>query len=305
VLIKRLGGPGDHGIDIAGFLTEQSLAGEWDCYQCKHYSKTLDPTDAWIEMLKVFRSVLAKHYVMPRRYWFVAPRGAGLTLDLHLSNPEVLESEFLQWLTTNKKALAETTASEREEILALAANTDFSKFQAMPPVAIIQLHSRTKYHSLRFAVPIPPRNGVAVPPDELTAHEARYVNQLLAVYIERHGDERLTREGLRTDPRTSKHFGRQRQAFYAAESLRLHARDSVPEGTFARLQDDLLAGVIETADQDYPSGFHRMQNVLSVSMQLDLTRHALIQIANNDDRKGVCHQLVNDSRLTWLDNGKQ
>lgn len=302
-LIKRLGGPNDHGIDIAGLLADQGLQGEWDCYQCKHYEKALEPVDAWTEILKVFRAVRAGHYTMPKRYWFVAPKGAGLTLDAYFTSPETLRTEFLKWLNENNTIARATTAEERLAITALATSTDFARFQAMPPADIVNLHSRTKYHAVRFAVPVPPRGDVGAPPEALAGHEVRYVDQLLAVYVERHGDDSMTREGLAVDGRTSTHFGRQRQAFYTAEALRIHARDAVPENTFARLQSDLLDGVVETAERDHSTGYERMQSVLEASTQLDLSRHELIQIAGNADRKGVCHQLVNDSRLTWLDDG--
>jgi hypothetical protein len=37
----------------------------------------------------------------------------------------------------------------------------------------------------------------------------------------------------------------------SAEALRLYARDSVPEGTFQALQDDVHAGVVEVAESDH------------------------------------------------------
>ena len=87
VLVKRMGGPGDLGIDVAGFKTAKGLEGPWDCYQCKQYAAPLQPSDAWPEILKIFRAAVAGECVMPDAYLFVAPKGAGLKLTKMLSQP--------------------------------------------------------------------------------------------------------------------------------------------------------------------------------------------------------------------------
>jgi hypothetical protein len=93
---------------------------------------------------------------------------------------------------------------------------------------------------------------------------------------------------------------RQRISFYKAESLRVYARDSVPPGTFNKLQDDIYSGVIDTAEANHPNGYVRLSSVLSQVGQLDLNRHKLIAVSDIDDRKGICHQLANADRLTWV-----
>ena len=80
----------------------------------------------------------------------------------------------------------------------------------------------------------------------------------------------------------------------------VYARDSVPPGTFDKLQDDIHSGVIDTAEADHGTGFDRLTSVLSLVGQLDLSRHTLITVTEIDDRKGICHQLANADRLTWL-----
>jgi hypothetical protein len=59
VQIKRFGGSGDHGADIAAFKTPAGLEGAWDCFQCKHYAKPLSFGDATPEILKLFRAACA------------------------------------------------------------------------------------------------------------------------------------------------------------------------------------------------------------------------------------------------------
>jgi hypothetical protein len=39
--VMRNGGANDHGVDVAGFLSDQGFDGAWDCFQCKNYGKAL------------------------------------------------------------------------------------------------------------------------------------------------------------------------------------------------------------------------------------------------------------------------
>ena len=96
------------------------------------------------------------------------------------------------------------------------------------------------------------------------------------------------------------HLQRQREAFYSAEALRLYARDSVPDGTYELLQGDVYTGVIDTAEADHASGMDRLRAVLTQSGQLDLGAHSLISVSRIEDRQGICHQLANADRLTWV-----
>lgn len=80
----------------------------------------------------------------------------------------------------------------------------------------------------------------------------------------------------------------------------MYARDSVPDGTFELLQGDVYSGVIDTAEADHASGLDRLRAVLTQSGQLDLGAHALISVSRIEDRQGICHQLANADRLTWV-----
>src|SRR5665213_1099175 len=52
VQIKRFGGTGDRGADVAAFRSENGFEGPWDCFQAKHYANSLTFSDAAPEMLK-------------------------------------------------------------------------------------------------------------------------------------------------------------------------------------------------------------------------------------------------------------
>lgn len=299
--IKRLGGPGDHGVDVAAFKTEYGLEGAWDCFQCKHYANSLMPSDVWPEILKLFLAVLASEYSMPDHYTFVAPKGAGLSLDPLMSAPSKLKLRFLEWLET-KPASTQIGSSDKIALRAMIDATDFSRFDVMPTAEVITRHSQSRYHEVRFALPLKPRKDSETPPSEIADDEVRYIDQLLATYVERYPATEFDRPTLSAEPLVREHFTRQRTNFYKAESLRLYSRDSVPNGTFEALKNDVLSGVVEVAEADHSNGYSRLQKTLAASSQLDLSSHHLIQVADLDDRKGMCHQLVNERKLTWMED---
>ena len=100
--------------------------------------------------------------------------------------------------------------------------------------------------------------------------------------------------GLRTD------FLRQRERFYQAESLRNFARDTVPEGTFEALQEDIFQGVIDVAASDHEDGLARMRATIAQSARLPVTSSPLSSVTRVPDKQGICHQLANVDRLTWV-----
>lgn len=299
VQIKRLGGSNDKGADVAAFKTDRGFEGDWDCFQGKHYAKPLGWSDAFPEMLKVFASTVNGHYTLPNLYAFLAPKGCGTSFNRFLSKPVELQQEFLTELGKPKGIAAVFDVSLRDQVRTLAEATDFAMFRSVELVDAIAAHQTTAYHVARFGGPLPPRPPAVGAPAAIGASEARYVAQLMDVYREVQSADVIP-ETLHSEPRLARHFQRQRESFYSAESLRLHARDAVPPGTFEALQDDVHSGVIEIAESNHVSSMERLTQVLQTSTQIDLSSHALTTISQTDDRKGICHQLANEDRLIWM-----
>jgi hypothetical protein len=299
VQIKQLGGPGDQGIDVAAFKSEQGLEGPWDCFQGKHYARELRPADAWAEMLKVFLHVDAGDYVLPDTYQFLAPKGCGGTLNRLLSTPTKLRIEFLAALDAGGPLVKDVECDVLGRVRDLAMATDFAMFKSVELHDALQTHATTRYHLGRFGAPALSRSPVDDPPEELGAHETNYVGELRKVYAEACDEDLSDVSTLAAHPEFGEHFKRQRYSFYSAEALRMDVRDAVPEGTFERLQDDVLAGVIETVDAEQGSGMARLTAALTHATLLDLSAHPLVSLARPNDRKGICHQLANNSRVTW------
>lgn len=300
VQIKRLGGSNDKGVDVAAFKTAQGFEGGWDCFQGKHYADPIGWSDAFPEILKIFASVANAHYTMPEMHAFLAPKGCGTSLNRLLSRPSELRKKFLEELERTDGIAFQLDDALREQVRTLAAGTDFSMFKSVELVDAISTHRTTAYHVARFGGPVPPRPPATGAPAAIADSETRYVEQLFEVYRESHPADNLAPDTLHAQPRLASHFQRQRESFYSAEALRLHARDAVPPGTFEALQTDVHSGVIEVADAEHASPMDRLTQVLQASTQIDLTSHALTSISRTEDRKGICHQLANDDRLTWV-----
>ena len=103
-------------------------------------------------------------------------------------------------------------------------------------------------------------------------------------------------------PDCEKHFARQRESFYFAESLRTFARDSVPLGTFEDLQNDMFDGVIDTAESEHEHGLIKLKSVLNDSKSVPLDSNGLFETIRVKDRYGICHQLANDNKLKWVED---
>lgn len=300
IQVKRIGGSGDQGIDIAGFLSDNHFEGEWDCYQAKHYVDALTPATAYAEMLKMFGHVAMAHYTLPRSYYFVAPKGAGPTLNRLISHPNEFKQKFLAAISDGTPLVGGIDENILMATRELAERTDFSMFTATQLTELLAGHAATQYHAFRFGTALPPRGQVDAPPADLESGEARYVEELLRVYREAMGSAEMSVEDLQHHVGHSEHFRRQRRAFYSAEALRMYARDSVPPGTFDRLVDHLHEGVIEVADADYPTGRERLTAVLTQATNVQLDSQRLVEITGPEDRRGVCHHLANDDRLKWV-----
>lgn len=300
--VKRMGGTNDHGVDVAGFKTDQGFEGPWDCYQGKHYNRALRESDAFPEILKVFKAVYDEYYTMPQRYAFIAPQNCGRSLEKLLSQPSQLRIKFIEWVEQKKGKAASLSENTQNGILELVKKTDFSCFQSVEVGYMIETHKKTRYHASRFGEPLPNRKPYDCHiPEKIKNHEERYVSQLIEIYKEKIPNEEFSPDNISSHSKYGSHFQRQRESFYSAEALRLYARDSVPEGTFEDLQEDIYSGVIETAEGPHQSGLERLSSVLTAAGQLDLQSHKLISVSYMTDRKGICHQLANKGRLIWVE----
>jgi len=299
--VKRFTGSGDRGIDIAGLTDAHKLQGVWDNYQCKHYNNPLRPSDVWVEIGKIVWYSFKKDYRAPRRYYFVAPKGAGTSLTALLADASKLKAELIaNWEKYVRKEITKTQEVPLDAALLAHVNAfDFSIFDAKTALQLVENHRASPVHAARFGGGLKPRPEAAKPPVAIATEESRYVTQLLGAYGEHTGTPVPDSAALSSSPKLKGHFHRQREAFYHAESLRVFARDSVPVGTFESLQGDIYDGVVDTHDAGHPDGYIRVCAVTKAARELQITANPLISCTKPKDRDGICHQLANEDRLQW------
>lgn len=300
--VARLSGAGDMGIDVAGFTDDDELSGVWDNYQCKHYATPLGPKVAIIEIAKCLRHSFNGSFKPPRHYYFMAPKDCGIELrSLFSSHSALKERVFQEWDKWAADAITSTkTIPLTGAFRAYADQFDYSIFKPRTSLEVIEEHRQTPFFPARFGGGLPDRPASENPPTEPHQKESRYLEQLAKAYEDKLKRPLTSDVDLAQGSELGRHYGRQREYFYHAESLRNFARDNVPPGTFEDLQDEILAGVIELCEGNHVDGFERLNATTQEAVKINMTASALITVTKAQDKRGICHQLANADRLLWV-----
>ena len=305
--IRRCSGPGDLGLDIVAFTSDAGFAEPWDSFQCKHYVRPLTPSVVCGEVAKViyhsFRRAPPYNQVcrVPRHHVFVSPKGSGITVARWLKNPNLFKREVrTRWDQDCAPRLGSTLWNRLDgDMKDYFDSFDFSIFEDRTGVELITEHGRTPFHIARFGGGLSARGDSDLPPKDPQAIESVYLRKLLAAYSESLGRSVSHRVDLGQHPDLERHYDRQRELFYSAESLRNFARDRTPPMTFRSLQEDIFHGVIDACEADYSYALARLRETLLRAAQLSVSGNALHGVTRIPDKQGICHQLANDCRLTW------
>jgi hypothetical protein len=204
------------GVDIAGFTSESGFQDVWDNYQCKRYDHPLRPSDIWVELGKIIYYSFKKEYLPPRQHFSVASQGIGTSLEQLLNKPNTLKAKTREnWEKHCEKGI--TSTEEIPLTGALQAHFDafdFSIFTSKAHVELIEGHSTTGYHAVRFGGGLPPRPDPDKPPTTPEATESRYIRQILNAYPPPYWRD----GGQRVRPREMPHkkcFGHGKKAVHA------------------------------------------------------------------------------------------
>ncbi len=300
--VRRFGGAGDLGVDIAGFCSALGFFGEWDNFQCKRYEHPLRPSDIWVEIGKIIYYSFTGEYKPPRRHDFICPKGVGTTLEKLLNTPDALKAKVLEnWDSHCLHGITSTGPIALQGALKAYFDTfNFSIFSSRSVVEIIEQHSTTPFHTVRFGGGLPTRLKPEAPPENPRAHESRYIRQMLDAYGDHLGASVPDATALDAHAALRKDYLRQRERFYHAESLKNFARDNVPEGTFDALQEEIYQGVVDVCENAHSNGFDRMRATMTQAAAIPAASNPLFSAVKTQDRQGICHHLANDDRLRWV-----
>jgi hypothetical protein len=300
VRVGRLSGPGDMGVDVAGFRDDKKFQGKWDNYQCKFYVDPITVGEGLEEIGKLIWYSFKGEYAPPQKYYFVAPKGVAPLLKKLLINGKLKAEMKKRWDKACKDKITTKQAIALDgDFLTFFDGFDFAIFDYKEALEIIDGHRKSEYFAARFGGGLPDRPGVPAPPPHSGPSESRYIEQLYDAYGEREQQTISDSAALGSFPELSEHLDRQRETFYHAEALRNFARDTVPPGTFENLQNEIYDGVVEVEKGAHKDGFDRVNAVTQSATTLQLTSNGLITVMNVKDRKGICHQLANVDKLKW------
>lgn len=190
IKVSRMAGSGDKGRDIVAYYEDR----KYDIYQCKHYEKTLSPSNYWVEFGKLCYYTYNKSYDIPRKYYIVASNGIGQKLRDLIDNPKSINVELInQWDKHCKNGITKKEKIVLEgELLEYVKGFDFSIVDDLPPTSLIEQYSQTAYYKFRFGGGIKKRAKPKIP-EKITnkEQELNYIKELFKVYSLESGQDML------------------------------------------------------------------------------------------------------------------
>ncbi|GHV10305.1 hypothetical protein FACS1894217_15730 [Clostridia bacterium] len=208
-------------------------------------------------------------------------------------------------ISVTKHEAANTCADLFAEILTVCANgTILGRGSSDMEIAEELSPDLTKLRVLLAKLPHP---ETLIPPNEFGEDELPYVTELLAAYADAEGLDELTKDELEKYVKYKKNLQRQRKDYYAAESVRRGTREAFGDADpdqFETLKNETHDGIVEVHERDYDHGFDRLNAVMSQVALVPISKCVLRETdwIGNSEKKGVCHFLVNDGRIKWVDD---
>jgi len=152
--VRRFAGSGDMGIDVAGFTSDQGFAAPWDNHQCKRYDHPLRQSDIYKEIGKIIYYSWSGEFTAPRKHFFVASQGIGTSLEKLLADSEKLkQAVHKNWAQSCQTTAGITSTKEvplEGQLLNYFSAFDFSIFSSKSVLELVEQHSKTAFHSVRF-----------------------------------------------------------------------------------------------------------------------------------------------------------
>jgi hypothetical protein len=236
--------------------------------------------EATLEIAKLVYYGLKGEYLLPKKYYFVTPQGVSSQLLNALNNPEKLRNELIRrWeKTCASKITSKQKVTLNEEIKEYIQKMDFSIFDHVPPIKLIELHKNTSYHINRFGASFPER------PETFSEEEKAEV----------------TSDSLPKHTKYQEEFSSARRSFYSAENLELFSRDWLKNDSYNKLAEECYDAVSPVVNNEHKNGYKRYLATLTQAAAVNFSSHPLHLYIEIKDKKGLCHQLVNSKKIRWV-----
>jgi hypothetical protein len=293
--VTRCAGAGDKGRDVIA-----KFSSAWDNYQCKHYKDKLSIADVVAELGKLVYYTWRGDYTLPREYRFVSPKGCSSHCIDMLAKKARIKAEIIKrWDKVCKDKITKTESIPLQGALLDYLNgLDFSFVDEMSSQELIDKHARTPYHTTRFGSYHLKRPPARKPEPGLADNEKVYVDALLNAFSDADGAEYSFSSVMDTEYKDD--MERARINFYSAESLEVFSRDAFPADCYEKLKSECHEGVHSAVRKKFDDGYQRFLEVSTQSVNIPYDSHPLRHFLQTADRKGLCHQLVNDLKFEWI-----
>lgn len=139
------------------------------------------------------------------------------------------------------------------------------------------------------------------PPENIDKEESVYILELLRAYADAEHVAEFTTSNL--PDKYKRHFNEQRQNYYNVEAIRRSVRDTGVSEQFDFFVDDTYDAIIDVCDQSHANGYERLLKVLQQAANRPKGRSLLETLPNwigASEKKGACHILVNEGKITWV-----
>ena len=300
--IQRNGAAGDKGRDIVATCKN----GTFDYFQCKHYNSSLSPSEFYIELGKLCYYTFKKEYDIPQKYYIIASHDIGPKLANMIEHPHNLKKLLIdEWDEHCKKDITKKLEIKLDEDLKnYIENFDFSIIEHIPIQKIIDEYIETTYGKIRFGGKRIQLSENFTPQENIERQEIQYIEALLEAYSEYAGMQFHDVKILQINKKLYNDLQSQRKYFYSAETIRRFVRDTfINEDDFECLENEIYEGIKEVYDEDYKDGYKRLKSTLKQVTCINTSKALLdskLNLIGNNERKGICHMLVEDKNISWV-----
>lgn len=302
--VALLGGSGDSGRDLVAYIDDNMQ--KFDIYQCKRYEKPLSPSTYMIEFGKLCYYTYIGEYVVPNKYYIVASNGIGQSLRKLIEHPKQINTELINtWdeKCGKKRQIIAEGIKMTDSLRKYIEEFDFSIVSDIAPITLLDEFSKSPWYKYHFGGGIKKRPTFEKPSEQLKKSEKTmpYVKQLLKVYSKEAGQVYETQEDLKNNQKLYKHFMRQREGFFSAQSLKRFARDELlNEDSYNSLKGQVEFGIMDVYENEYSSELERVKETTKQANSLGISCEEIKDVTIYD-KTGMCHELVNDEKIIWSD----
>ena len=302
--VALLGGSGDSGRDLVAYIDDNMQ--KFDIYQCKRYEKPLSPSTYMIEFGKLCYYTYIGEYAVPNKYYIVASNGIGQSLRKLIEHPKQINTELINTCDEKcgkKRQIIAEVIKMTDSLRKYIEEFDFSIVSDIAPITLLDEFSKSPWYKYHFGGGIKKRPTFEKPSEQLKKSEKTmpYVKQLLKVYSKEAGQVYETQEDLKNNQKLYKHFMRQREGFFSAQSLKRFARDELlNEDSYNSLKGQVEFGIMDVYENEYSSELERVKETTKQANSLGISCEEIKDVTIYD-KTGMCHELVNDEKIIWSD----